>query len=188
MTLAPKLQDAINRLSIVDVVLRSITASLAPGVHPGLSHAFSEIAFQSMRPWCKAIQAFDAGEGRDRRRVSFLIEAGLRALDAAALTAQKPTPEEMEEKVLAVVECEFLVYYDELAAEVPLDQESLELFSQANVPFNVWPYWREVVQSACSRMGLPRVVLPPHRLIRSPQQSLPLQSAPSDKPDREARA
>lgn len=43
------------------------------------------------------------------------------------------------------------------AAELPA--ELLELFSQQAI-LNVWPYWREYVQSTTFRMGLPPLRLP----------------------------
>lgn len=39
-------------------------------------------------------------------------------------------------------------------SEIELCEESLQEFSKDNVGFNVWPYWREYVQSTCARLGM----------------------------------
>lgn len=45
-----------------------------------------------------------------------------------------------------------------------LDQESLNEFFNVNVGFNIWPFWREFVQSSCSRLGLtPPIEIPLYR-------------------------
>ena len=63
----------------------------------------------------------------------------------------------------AVIEAEFmLVYAVDTLQEVK--QENLNVFGQTNGIFNAWPYWREFVQSATARMGLPPLTLPAYRL------------------------
>lgn len=52
--------------------------------------------------------------------------------------------------------------------EEELDQESLNQFFEKNVGFNVWPFWREFVQSSCSRLGLtPPIEIPLYRMTSS---------------------
>ena len=40
------------------------------------------------------------------------------------------------------------------AAAVQLNSDELNAFFEDNVGYHVWPYWREYVQSTCSRLGL----------------------------------
>jgi len=42
--------------------------------------------------------------------------------------------------------------------------QQLDEFARFNGVFNVWPYWREVVQNSFVRMGFPPVTLPVYRL------------------------
>ncbi len=44
-----------------------------------------------------------------------------------------------------------------------LDEECFKHFSEVNGPYNVWPYWRELVQSVTGRAGLPGFVVPVFR-------------------------
>jgi preprotein translocase subunit SecB len=56
----------------------------------------------------------------------------------------------------------------ELIYSIPEDlnpsNEELAAFAETNAIFNVWPYWREYVQSTCQRMGMPSLLLPVFRL------------------------
>jgi len=45
-----------------------------------------------------------------------------------------------------------------------LKQTHYDAFARTNAIFNVWPYWREFVQSATVRLGLPALTLPLFRL------------------------
>ena len=42
-------------------------------------------------------------------------------------------------------------------------QDALQYFADLNGTLNVWPYWREMVQSLASRAGLPGIVVPVFR-------------------------
>lgn len=46
-------------------------------------------------------------------------------------------------------------------------QQEIQAFSVTNSMLNSWPYWREVVQSTVTRMGLPPLVLPLYRIADS---------------------
>lgn len=41
-----------------------------------------------------------------------------------------------------------------------VEEQHVEAFARMNGIYNTWPYWREYVQSAVGRMGLPPVTLP----------------------------
>ena len=55
------------------------------------------------------------------------------------------------------VECCLIVVYDH---EDGITEEMFELFRDFNVPVNTWPYFREFVGSATTRMGMPAFTLP----------------------------
>jgi hypothetical protein len=50
-------------------------------------------------------------------------------------------------------------------------KEEVTAFCRTNVMLNSWPYWRELVQNAVSRMSLPPLVLPLFRLAPAPTKS-----------------
>lgn len=53
-----------------------------------------------------------------------------------------------------------------------LTKEELEEFGKQNVGFNVWPFWREYVQSCTSRMGINSITVPFFKFNRSDIPSL----------------
>lgn len=58
-------------------------------------------------------------------------------------------------------------------SDVKIDEQSIQAFSDNNVGYNVWPFWREFVQSSCARIGLPNyITIPLYRLVKvSPEES-----------------
>ena len=62
-----------------------------------------------------------------------------------------------------LIEATFQGIY-EVPTDIETDESSLELFAQTNGTFNLWPYWREFVQSMSARMGLPTITVPSYRV------------------------
>ncbi len=56
------------------------------------------------------------------------------------------------------IEADFEACY---LSEKEVTREELEAFSQIHIGPTVWPYWREFVQSSCSRMGIDTIRVPP---------------------------
>ena len=61
------------------------------------------------------------------------------------------------------IEARFVVTYQVRSAE-GLTQDNFDAFAERNGIFNVWPYWREFVQSMTARMGLPPLTVPVFRI------------------------
>ena len=51
-----------------------------------------------------------------------------------------------------------------LPTEESFSPEELQTFAQVNAVFNAWPYWRELVQTALTRMSMPVLTVPVFRL------------------------
>jgi len=60
-------------------------------------------------------------------------------------------------KAFLRIKCEYDLVY-ESAERLP--QEFFEMYSKTSLPLNVWPYFREFVQSTSTRMGLPPITMP----------------------------
>ncbi|WP_413503891.1 hypothetical protein [Serratia grimesii] len=71
--------------------------------------------------------------------------------------------EEEKEDVssLVIIEAEFDACY---ISTQEVTKEQLDAFSQNNVGYHIWPYWRELVQSSCSRAGLSSIRIPYYKL------------------------
>ncbi len=61
------------------------------------------------------------------------------------------------------IEARFALMYA-LRSPEGLEQEHFDAFAERNGIFNVWPYWREFVQSITIRMGLPSLTVPVFRV------------------------
>ena len=69
--------------------------------------------------------------------------------------------EDQEPTIL--IEAVFQAVYD-VPPDTMTNEEALALFAQTNGTFNLWPYWREFVQSMSTRMGLPGLTVPSYRI------------------------
>jgi preprotein translocase subunit SecB len=63
-----------------------------------------------------------------------------------------------EEKLLHIT-ATYCAEYNVDFAEEP-EKENLDAFGRMNGVYNLWPYWREYVQSTTTRLGLPPLTLP----------------------------
>jgi preprotein translocase subunit SecB len=101
--------------------------------------------------------------------------AGLKSVDIDNLTRVKVDKEnllifvfvdfklaaklEKEPDPVVNVDASFLLVYELIDLE-GLTDEHFRQFANVNGLFNAWPYWREYVQSATIRMGLPALTIP----------------------------
>ncbi len=168
MALNSSLKVAIQALSISDVVLKSINAEISDSYENELPGEGSELSLQHVFPRRLSTKIYlpTEPEIHDHRKIVYEMLAGMRVLAPREGGFDGASPEEIESHVCATIRCVFLVSYEEVRIEETqfVNEEALDEFGKHNAPFNVWPYWREVAQSASSRMGLPRIVLPPFRL------------------------
>lgn len=64
---------------------------------------------------------------------------------------------EEDQEALITIEARFEAIY---RAKRELEKEELQAFAARNVGYNVWPYWREYLQSTCNRMGITPIKVP----------------------------
>lgn len=151
--ISPALQKAIDILQIQDVYLRDFVARCADDFDPKYNADCDSLTFQT-RHFVKQSALVEAENAQRLLRV--FVDLGARWVEEKA--------ENEEPTVKAFIEAEFVVEY--LMPE-PLDQASVDEFSLINVSYHVWPYWRELLNSQCTRMHLPRVVLPAAQLAQN---------------------
>ncbi len=63
------------------------------------------------------------------------------------------------------IHASFLLIYDFNDEFEKYPDEAFKAFAEMNGVFNAWPYWREFVQNATVRMGLPALTIPVFRLF-----------------------
>lgn len=58
-------------------------------------------------------------------------------------------------------------------------EDALRFFAELNGAYNVWPYWRELVQSVSGRVGLSAIVVPVFRPLVKAVEPEPAPSQPA---------
>jgi hypothetical protein len=79
---------------------------------------------------------------------SFFYNAGIRLVD---------DDEAEDPNVLAEIQATFIASY---SSKEKISKEAIEKFSEDNVGYHVWPYWREFVQSSCLRLNIKPLEIP----------------------------
>jgi hypothetical protein len=97
----------------------------------------------------------------------------LKSIDPPPQDGYEPKPEE----ILATMESVYIAEY--VIRDTSVEPAALQAFSQHNVAYHVWPYWREHLHDITSRALLPRITLPMHvfkaALDKKPDASEPSQ-------------
>ena len=139
-----QLQQAIEKLKIQDVYLKSTQAHCEEGFDPK-STELDELLVQQMH-MVRRSEVLQIND--DELLVRIYIGLGTRWL----------APSESEEpNIKAFIEADFIAEYQ---MTEKLAQDAINEFALQNASFHVWPYWREFLSSQCERLRLPRVVLP----------------------------
>ena len=103
---------------------------------------------------------------KKQSRIHVLVAFEMHAFPEEA----KPSDKQVE------IEATLKLVYDSPDAG-KFSQEALDWFGRANGVYNGWPYWREFVQNATTRMGLPPLVIPTFRLPKASKRSRPRRKA-----------
>jgi hypothetical protein len=159
MTTTEEIRRAIDVLTIQDVYLRECKATLAEQYEPKYSqgNATTNFGWGAKRAELAKIQDVTTNQELLIWKVHFYTRVRIfrSALDnVPADYAPKP------EEILATIEATFVAEYQ--LKDPTVGPEALGAFSQHNVAYHIWPYWREHIMDVTSRMLLPRVTLPMH--------------------------
>lgn len=140
------LQAAIDSLKIQDVYVRDQVATCRNDFNPKYEADFDSLTVQHMHI-VRQSNVLEADEGDCLLQV--FIRLGARWVD--------PSEDSEELSIKALIETEFIAEY---SMTQKLDQEAIDEFSLKNASYHIWPYWRELLSSHCTRMQLPRLVMP----------------------------
>lgn len=91
-------------------------------------------------------------------------------LEREPATGPDDEPDDVEVAARFILEYEF---------EREIEEGDVQHFCAFNATFNAWPYWREFVQSATSRMGVfPNLTIPVFRVQKLARQNTADEGAP----------
>ena len=100
-------------------------------------------------------RAFPVRNKTESEKFGVLVQFTLIAADPTA-------PSDPATQPFLSIRAVFLAEYT-LRSMEGITPEHLSVFAQRNSVFNVWPYWREFVQSTLARMGIPPISIPVYR-------------------------
>jgi len=149
-------------VQLLDVVLRDAKVSAPEG--SGETNAGEFELEQKYRAWPDP-----PADGRLQVTAQLFLKAS--AADAEGV---------MEARL--EIEAAFRLAYG-LPADAEYPADAIRHFAEVNGVFNVWPYWRELVQSLSTRVGLPAIVLPvfrPQVRTLEPEESTTQDGAPDE--------
>jgi hypothetical protein len=161
------LQKAIEACRIRDVYIRESTLQMDKDFDPTVPGQQLNLQFrvQAEEFFLKSLP------GTTDHEVNLFrvhIRAGLRFLLAEKTTGS-------EAQVAAELTALFVSDY-RITAQPPPEDSALAEFAKHNAVFNIWPYWREFLQSMCLRHRLPNVILP---MFTLPGQGKTVNSEPT---------
>ena len=104
----------------------------------------------------KMIEDKDDGGEIIQRTIKYKYECGICLVQADHVN--DVIDGNIEPEMLVEMSAVFCSIYDVI--ENDLDRVCLDEFNKYNVGYHVWPYWREYVQSTCSRMGITVIPVP----------------------------
>lgn len=168
------LHKVIARLHVQQVYISALNLKVDPEFTPA---AFADPT-SSLYAWKTpgaTMQELTDAEGRQTRIVKFTFETNTKI---AKNTTGKPFPDHYrppESDVIAEIEATFVADYA-ISGDDELDQKGIQEFAQLNLPYHVWPYWREQLQNIATRALIPIPMLPFYRV--------PVQSQPINKGDK----
>jgi len=152
-----------RNLRIVDVALRESRCRLAEGFEPKYEHPEMDIQFLQRTARSEILEAEDGDHGGHRLFRAF-VELGVRWVrrppkprGRKGAKVETADTAKSEPDVLARIEATFIAEYEVIK---PTEKSALDEFAIYNVPFNVWPFWREYVANQCNRMNLPKLTMP----------------------------
>lgn len=73
----------------------------------------------------------------------------------------KKEPNDNSIEPLLEIKSEFIAQYE---SSYEFTEEILTEFSNKHIYFHIWPYWREILQSSCARVGIPPFSIAPFRI------------------------
>ena len=155
---------AAGKLKLVDISYKSISAELSDAFSPHVNMP-KQCRFQTLDLHPIAMQTFDI-EGTERRLVQFHIAGGVRLLDTEIEDLTDVPDEQVEKMVVATIQATMIASFRQ-EDRAAVTNEEYSAFAGTNAPFLTFPFWREMVLSACARLGVPRTILPMYRLSQN---------------------
>lgn len=149
------IQEAISKLTIKQIALRQSDFKISKEYDPVIGSG--DIKYQMRGNLISVetleIESDEAEADQGLGTVRFIVETAIRILPGSV-----DTPEEEDSSVLVELIAQHAMYFNLLTNDA--SDECLKEFGKINCLFQVWPYWRELVQSHLAKAQIPVFALP----------------------------
>lgn len=154
--MTPELKKCVDNLLIQSVTLKNLLLDLHDDID---AEQFDEELLNNsqMLRYLKKIRLSDTSDGG---KFSYRLNVVIGTRCISEEDSSKDGSDGTIDPILEI-RSEFIAQYE---SECELTIEEIEHFSKEHVYYHVWPYWREVLQSSCARLGIPPIVIPPFRV------------------------
>lgn len=155
--MTPELKKCADNLMIQSVTLKSLLVELNDEIDAEefddeyLNHP------QELR-FVRKIRQFES-EGDNHWLYKLNAVIGIRFISDEENSDENAEDDSIEP--LLEIRAEFVAQYE---CPCELSMEEINQFSERHVYYHVWPYWREVLQSSCARLGIQPIIIPPLRV------------------------
>jgi hypothetical protein len=173
------IQDAIANLAVQGVFLRTATIWQRDDFDIRLTDIDLLVQTRAGTTVLNQIELKDEDTGEISHLFKAQFACGLRLADPSLVTGDDPST-----GLVIDIQATFVAEYA-IKSGAEISREALDAFSKANVGYHVWPYWREYVQSTCSRLSLPVIAIPMYTVPKS-NQAQPAKAPPKRRKKTEA--
>ncbi len=122
---------------------------------------------------CKCDQIPEATLGKKLYNINYSTEVQVDKKNGYIIVTAKfhfeAFTESKTQKPVILIDASFLLAY-KIENFEGLTQKGFEQFANLNGIYNAWPYWREFIQNAVTRMGLPSLSIPVFRIVEPPKE------------------
>ncbi|HGF3746758.1 TPA: hypothetical protein ACF4EY_000046 [Vibrio parahaemolyticus] len=155
------LNEAVSNLAIENIVLKDMAVKTHEDFDPDLVPDDIFENGQSFRSVVR-VQSFSQDDEEQISLYRYTYSLGLRFIPTEQRALHEAGEIEFDElEPYIEFTASFLADYH---AAKELEKDSVDLFGDKHVGFHIWPYWRELVQNSCNRLGIDAVSIPPYRI------------------------
>ncbi|MBD3587434.1 preprotein translocase subunit SecB [Salinimonas sp. HHU 13199] len=158
------LKEAIKSLVIQDIYLRNSNTIVTDSFEPKYHEKQDSFGLQFKHLVEKAeVLELESDQGVQQNLLRVFLDVGFRLVDSEA-----PSEEGSEEEFYVQVEAQYVAEY---TMKSELSKRAIDEFALENVSYHVWPFWREYISSQCTRINLPKIILPTKQLASNRQMT-----------------
>jgi hypothetical protein len=144
-------------LEIDGVLVRGLRVLMDSNLEPGVNAEDKEYIVQhgTELKGCKHVEI----DGKSYLLVRYGL--GVRFLNSSSNSGESPKEKKKSSKnspVVIKIEALYTARY--LISNADISKDAINIFARTNAPFNVWPFWRELVHSATQKMGMTGFTMP----------------------------